>query len=40
MVWASRDWNGSGKDVAGLWRTAMADPRTISIDQLPDMSAW
>ncbi|MGC5308748.1 glycosyl hydrolase [Micromonospora zamorensis] len=40
VVWASRDWNGSGKDVAGLWRTAMANPRTISIDQLPDMSAW
>ncbi|RKN42800.1 glycosyl hydrolase [Micromonospora endolithica] len=40
VVWASRDWNGSGRDVAGMWRTAMADPRTISIDQLPDMSAW
>ncbi|MDG6106304.1 cellulose binding domain-containing protein [Dactylosporangium aurantiacum] len=40
VVWASRDWNGSGKDVAGLWRTAMANPRTISIDQLPDMTAW
>ncbi|WP_433087070.1 cellulose binding domain-containing protein [Dactylosporangium sp. CA-052675] len=40
VVWASRDWAGSGKDVAGLWRTAMANPRTISIDQLPDMAAW
>lgn len=40
VVWASRDWSGSGKDVPSLWRTAMADPRTISIDQLPDMSAW
>ncbi|GII76363.1 hypothetical protein Sru01_13450 [Sphaerisporangium rufum] len=40
VVWASRDWNGSGKDVAGLWRTAMADPKTISIDQLPDMTRW
>ncbi|MFF5174167.1 glycosyl hydrolase [Micromonospora sp. NPDC000089] len=40
VVWASRDWNGSGKDVAGLWKTAMANPKTISIDQLPDMSAW
>ncbi|MEV4491761.1 cellulose binding domain-containing protein [Micromonospora coxensis] len=40
VVWASRDWAGSGRDVAGLWRTAMADPRTISIDQLPDMTAW
>ncbi|MFC4146819.1 glycosyl hydrolase [Micromonospora mangrovi] len=40
VVWASRDWTGSGKDVAGLWKTAMANPKTISIDQLPDMSAW
>ncbi|MCI4063204.1 cellulose binding domain-containing protein [Micromonospora sp. R77] len=40
VVWASRDWAGSGKDVAGLWKTAMANPKTISIDQLPDMSAW
>ncbi|MFI0901083.1 cellulose binding domain-containing protein [Streptomyces sp. NPDC020983] len=24
VVWASRDWAGSGKDVQGLWRTAMA----------------
>ncbi|MFB9237206.1 glycosyl hydrolase [Plantactinospora siamensis] len=40
VVWASRDWAGSGKDVAGLWKTAMANPRTISIDQLPDITAW
>ncbi|MCD0484180.1 cellulose binding domain-containing protein [Streptacidiphilus sp. ASG 303] len=40
VVWASRDWAGSGKDVQGLWRTAMADPRTISLDQLPDMTRW
>ncbi|MEH0845927.1 hypothetical protein V6U81_26450 [Micromonospora sp. CPCC 205711] len=40
VVWASRDWAGSGKDVAGLWKTAMANPRTISVDQLPDMTAW
>ncbi|WP_271189002.1 cellulose binding domain-containing protein [Dactylosporangium matsuzakiense] len=40
VVWASRDWPGSGKDVAGLWKTAMADPRTIAVSQLPDMNAW
>lgn len=40
VVWASRDWTGSGKDVAGLWRTAMANPKTISIDQLPDITKW
>ncbi|MBO4204591.1 glycosyl hydrolase [Micromonospora echinofusca] len=40
VVWASRDWTGSGKDVASLWRTAMVDPRTISIDQLPDTGTW
>ncbi|BCJ75867.1 hypothetical protein CS0771_54110 [Catellatospora sp. IY07-71] len=40
VVWASRDWAGSGKDVPALWRNAMADPRTISIDQLPDMTRW
>ncbi|GAA4199481.1 glycosyl hydrolase [Microbispora amethystogenes] len=40
VVWASRDWAGSGKDVQGLWKTAMANPRTISIDQLPDMTRW
>ncbi|GAA3416684.1 hypothetical protein GCM10018952_45750 [Streptosporangium vulgare] len=40
VVWASRDWNGSGKDVQGLWKTAMANPKTISIDQLPDMTKW
>lgn len=40
VVWASRDWAGSGKDVQGLWKTAMADPRTITVDQLPDMTAW
>ncbi|WDZ87362.1 glycosyl hydrolase [Micromonospora cathayae] len=40
VVWASRDWTGSGRDVPGLWRTAMANPRTISIDQLPDITKW
>ncbi|GAA0250426.1 hypothetical protein GCM10010492_58240 [Saccharothrix mutabilis subsp. mutabilis] len=40
VVWASRDWAASGKDVPALWRRAMADPRTISIDQLPDITAW
>lgn len=40
VVWASRDWASSGKDVAGLWKTAMANPQTISIDQLPDMTKW
>lgn len=40
VVWASRDWAGSGKDVQALWKTSMADPRTISVDQLPDMTKW
>lgn len=40
VVWASRDWASSGKDVPTLWRNAMADPRTITIDQLPDMTRW
>nr|WP_225849033.1 glycosyl hydrolase [Streptomyces sp. HPF1205] len=40
VVWASRDWAGSGKDVQGLWKTAMANPKTISVDQLPDMTKW
>lgn len=35
VVWASRDWNeNSERD----WRTAMANSKTISIDQLPDLS--
>lgn len=40
VVWASRDWAGSGKDVQGLWKTTMANPKTISVDQLPDMTQW
>jgi hypothetical protein len=40
VVWASRDWAASGKDVQGLWKAAMANPRTISVDQLPDMTKW
>ncbi|MFF0306250.1 glycosyl hydrolase [Streptosporangium sp. NPDC004379] len=40
VVWASRDWNGSGKDVQSLWKASMANPRTISIDQLPDITKW
>jgi hypothetical protein len=38
VVWASRDWGG--KNAEQSWKTAMANPRTISIDQLPDMSKW
>ena len=35
VVWASRDWNSrSSQD----WITAMANPRSISIDQLPDFN--
>jgi Glycosyl hydrolase family 26 len=37
VVWASRDWNGNSEND---WRVAMAHPKTISLDQLPDMSAW
>jgi hypothetical protein len=37
VVWASRDWNGTS---ASDWQTAMANPKTISIDQLPDMTQW
>jgi hypothetical protein len=36
-VWASRDWNGS---VQGTIQTAMANPKTITITDLPDMTKW
>lgn len=38
VVWASRDWSGKGAEQS--WRTAMANPKTIAIDQLPDMFNW
>jgi hypothetical protein len=42
VVWASRDWakNNMGVDVPNYWKSSMKDPKTISIDQLPDMSKW
>jgi hypothetical protein len=38
VVWASRDWGGKGAE--GSWKAALGNPKTISIDQLPDMSKW
>jgi hypothetical protein len=38
VVWASRDWGGKGAEAS--WKRAMANPKTISIDQLPDMTRW
>jgi Glycosyl hydrolase family 26 len=38
VAWASRDWGGKGAEQS--WKTAMANPKTISIDQLPDMGKW
>jgi hypothetical protein len=35
VVWASRDWVGSRQPVEDLWRSAMADSRTLAIDNLP-----
>lgn len=45
VVWASRDWadSKSGRtvaDVENAWKNAMSNPKTISKDQLPDMSVW
>jgi len=37
-VWASRDWGGKGAEDS--WKASMSNPKTISIDQLPDMSKW
>ncbi|HVY32004.1 MAG TPA: glycosyl hydrolase [Polyangiaceae bacterium] len=38
VVWASRDWGGKGAEDS--WKASMNNPKTISIDQLPDMSQW
>lgn len=40
VVWASRDWGRSGQPVESLWQAAMADAKTITIEQLPDMTQW
>lgn len=41
VVWASRDWldpkHGGVEAVNRAWTTAMANPRTISIDQVPPL---
>jgi beta-mannanase len=37
--WASRDWGGMG-NFDSRWKTAMSNSKTVSIDQLPDMSNW
>jgi hypothetical protein len=37
IVWAARDWNSRSQSD---WVTSMKDPKTISIDQLPDMTKW
>jgi hypothetical protein len=37
VVWASRDWNSTSKSD---WIAAMKDPRTISVDQIPDITLW
>lgn len=34
IVWASRDWGGKGAEQS--WKDAMANSKTIAIDQLPD----
>lgn len=38
IVWASRDWGGQGAEDA--WRRAMANPKTLALENLPDMTRW
>jgi hypothetical protein len=38
IVWASRDWGTKG--VEEKWKTAMKNPKTVSVEQLPDITKW